>query len=493
MSAVSSLYPEDSDRIYTNPNAPPPPPSTYSMPMSSRPPPRAYADIANAYPPSSPVSVRYDNGTGQISPEVMSQIRHTGRLPKNVQRIDVPAPVLNSQILRANKPEITHAAAHQSVHGSVSQYQAYTSSANRDKRYGTQDMPLAPAPLSLPSRKKQAGSGVAGTHPPVAPIPPPKAPIIPQRPQEIELQFLATPYSPPATLPNGKQPHSYPSQMLGTLNREAKNYTASTTKSSAISTRTATPKYQGRHIANSAERAYRPAKHAKKKEYEDPVLYAAAVAAGRAMWSSMKGCFNDAQSEHSASIRRTDPYQGSYLRNESVRHLANYERQSVNKRKKQEVEREEKEVRAAKKNVERYAMGQMKKGQTKQTHHEPYEQDAFKPSPRCQEEVHHYYDHDFTHQVKTRVDPPQKAKVSQPITDSAGPVRKKPLSVKQVIGDAKKGGWWSKQGWRYGDGYWECKPKDKKGKGNSKKTEEVKYDEHGRPIETSGWYDSESD
>ena len=65
-------------------------------------------------------------------------------------------------------------------------------------------------------------------------------------------------------------------------------------------------------------------------------------------------------------------------------------------------------------------------------------------------------------------------------------------SSKTVVGSIKNSGtWWQRQGWRYGDGYWERKPKDKKGKAK-KKEEQVQLDEHGRPIETSGWY-SDSD
>jgi hypothetical protein len=83
-----------------------------------------------------------------------------------------------------------------------------------------------------------------------------------------------------------------------------------------------------------------------------------------------------------------------------------------------------------------------------------------------------------------------KANVTVPTGEVSAP-RKPSLAVKTVINDAKRGdGWWRKQSWRYGDGYWErVKKEDKKGKvKKQREEEEVRCDGYGRPVERSGWY-----
>ena len=63
---------------------------------------------------------------------------------------------------------------------------------------------------------------------------------------------------------------------------------------------------------------------------------------------------------------------------------------------------------------------------------------------------------------------------------------------KSVVGSIRdSGGWWQRQCWRYGNGYWE-KTRDGRKAKVEKKQQEVRLDEVRRPAESSGWY-SDSD
>ena len=148
-----------------------PPPSTYSMPMSNRPAQREYANMI-PNPPDTPVSVKYDNGTGHLSPEVQAEIKRRDQMHANVHSSEASNAAMGSshndpkslppiQTVKAGRPQGFQAPSRHSVAPSVS----YASSVHtsREKRYGNQDLPLAPAPLSYSSRKRTAGSGVAGS------------------------------------------------------------------------------------------------------------------------------------------------------------------------------------------------------------------------------------------------------------------------------------------------------------------------------------------
>ena len=180
---VSAISNARSESVYSRPYAESvyyqrrndhrPPPSTYSMPMPNRPAQREYANMIHNTP-ATPVSVKYDNGTGKLSPEVLAEIKRRDQMHANVQSSKAsdaatgqshsdPRSQPPLQTVKAGRPQGFQAPSRHSVAPSVS----YASSVHtsREKRYGNQDLPLAPAPLSYSSRKRTAGSGVLGNHP----------------------------------------------------------------------------------------------------------------------------------------------------------------------------------------------------------------------------------------------------------------------------------------------------------------------------------------
>lgn len=474
--SISSRNSWEDDRyaesVYSEPRrAPPPPESIYSMPISNRPPPGAYANIVDSHRPDTPSSIKFDNGTGALSSEILSEILRTGKVPRNVQRTDhIDAVIASSRAgpssrpqvhaVPSSRPQAYQAPGHQSITPSVAYTESHRSTTtHREKRYGNQDLPLAPAPLNISSRKKTAGASVAGTHPPVPPMPTSKEPLSrPARSESLNAEFTAVPRSLPYAA-NGRQ--HYPPTSYRFQDSEGRNRSRSQSypEQAVLHTRTRPPTRQGRHIENSASRpSPRPAtprrakgKDSAEEELMDEPTHAAAVGAGRAMWNEMRQRPNarpSTASERPVWVHggkgqpvfngRESPIQGEFLRQGSV-HGVSVRSKSVHDRAKEERRELERESRAGAKAIGKPAA----------------DDEAAKGRGRAK-------------------------------TYTNG----KPS--KSVVGSIKNsGGWCQRQGWRYGNGYWE-KTKDGRKAKVEKEQQEVRLDEFGRPAETSGWY-SDSD
>ncbi len=459
---------------YANIAASHPPESTYSMPLSNRAPSRAYADIADSHRPDTPSSVRFDNGTGQLSREILHEIRQTGRIPKNVPRngyIDAmlessqagPSSKPHVQAVHSSRPQAYQAPVHQSITPSLAYAASHRSTtSNREKRYGNQDLPLAPAPLSLASRKKTAGAGVAGIRPPVPPVPPFKdTRSHPPRNESSNAEFTAVAHSSPyvATSRQHQTPDSYQLQDLeAQASAHSQSHSQSHSRYDILHAQTRPPTRQGRHIERSTSRpSPRPATPPKSKGkgrgeemLMDEPTHAAAVAAGRAIWNDMRShqrprtpgerpvWVQQSRSGEPVWNGRNSPIQGEFLRQGSVYGV------SVSSKSVHDGAKEERKY-----------LERQEKQRAKTIGKAPADDQTVRGLGRAK-------------------------------TYTSG------KSSKSVVGSIKNSGsWWQRQGWRYGDGHWERKKPDQKGK--AKKKGEVRLDEYGRPIETSGWYTDSDD
>ena len=472
--SISSRDSWEDDRyaesVYSEPrSAPPPPESTYSMPMSNRPPPGDYANIVANPRPDTPSSIKFDNGTGQLSSEILSEIRRTGKVPKNVHRTDhINAVIAGSRAglssrphvhaVPSSRPQAYQAPQHQSITPSVAYAESHRSTTtHREKRYGNQDLPLAPAPLNISSRKKTAGAGVAGTHPPVPPMPHSKDNAFhPPRNEPLNAEFTVVPRSSPCVA-NGRQHPPPTSYRMQDPEGQHRAYARRNSEHEVLHTLTRPPTRQGRHIESSAARpSPRPAMPPQRRgrgstaeEGMDEPTQASAVAAGRAMWSQMLSHQRPStaterpvwvQLSRNGEPRwngRESPIQGGFLRQGSV-HGVSVKSKSVHDRAKAERRYLEKESRQS----------------ARTTGKAPANEESANGRGRA---------NTYTHGKPS----------------------------KSVVGSIKNSGWWwQRQGWRYGNGYWE-KTKDGKKAKVEKKQQEVRQDEFGSPIETSGWYSDE--
>jgi hypothetical protein len=478
-SEVSSLHesasqPETSSSasVYTQPTVPYTlPASVYSMPISGKPPQAAYADIANSAPPFSPVSIKFDNGTGKLDPRVLDQMND-----KHADSID--AVMASAQPVTTKKPLVIRADSHYSVHPTYENANV----SRQERRYGSQDYSLAPAPLNFTSRKKSAGTGVAGIHPPVPPLPPSKSGSIPSRASMRSTdKYLAVPN---ASAPGLNRLRSYPSQQLLNIQHQASLHRSNSYRARHLQTRTRIPTKQGRHLHNAAARPSRVTQRLSTDEPLSEASYMASVAAGRSIWGAMRtGPRNgliagygepriDSRSAALAVGGRKTIWEGHWLCQRTIR-VPKTPNAILDGKAEQSDADFSRFVRLMTSRVGKWWVNRKaKKEGAKRARAETVLSDTASVASKV-----------------SLVAVGQPGSLNNRLSKMYFNVAVAREGSKESL--AERQNWWTGR-WKYTSGYWErVKGKKEAGKGKGKK--EDQYEEDGKVKEVSGWYSSDDE